>query len=146
MSMGNAAETNLLELIFQNIAWTNIGDAGGLLPSASAGSLYVSLHTADPGEAGDQTTSESAYTNYARVAVARSVAGWTVAGNTVSNAGSVAFPECGASGSTVTHFAVGRASSGAGEIIVSGALSATVVINNLITPSFAIGALTATAD
>jgi hypothetical protein len=75
---GNAALISLLELLFQNLDFAGIGDAGGLQNSASAGSLYVSLHTADPGVAGDQTTNEVAYTSYARVAVARSEAGWTV--------------------------------------------------------------------
>ena len=81
-----------------------VGDAAGLQNSAAAGSLYVSLHTADPGEAGEQTTSETAYTNYARVAVARSAAGWTVAGNNASNAAAVAFPACGATGGRAVTF------------------------------------------
>ena len=60
--MGDTAANNLLKLIFNNTAWANIGDAGGLLPSASAGSLYLSLHTASPAEAGTQSTSEVSYT------------------------------------------------------------------------------------
>lgn len=78
---GDAASNTLinqLKLLFQNLAWANVGDAGGLQPSATAGNLYVSLHTDDPGAGGDQTTNECAYTSYARVAVARSAAGWTV--------------------------------------------------------------------
>lgn len=42
---------------------------------------YVSLHTGDPGEAGDQTTNEATYAGYARVAVARDSGGWTVTGS-----------------------------------------------------------------
>ena len=91
MSATNAFETNLLNHIFTNAAIANIGDATGLPASATAGSLYVSLHTADPGETGDQTTNETAYTNYARVAVARSAAGWTVSGNNASNTAAVNF-------------------------------------------------------
>jgi hypothetical protein len=68
---------NLLKLVFTNTTWANVGDATGLVGSSVAGSLYVSLHTASPA-AGDQTTSETSYTGYARVAVARSGAGWTV--------------------------------------------------------------------
>jgi hypothetical protein len=41
---------------------------------------------------------------------------------------------------------VGVATSGASEIIVSGALSASLAISAGITPSFAIGALVATCD
>lgn len=58
--------------MFNNTDFANIGDAGGLQNSATAGSLYISLHTSDPGEAGSQTTNEANYTSYARVAVARS--------------------------------------------------------------------------
>jgi hypothetical protein len=75
---GSNLPIEILKLLFQNDAFANVGDAGGLQPSATAGNLYISLHTADPGADGDQTTSECAYTSYARVAVARSGAGWTV--------------------------------------------------------------------
>ena len=76
MSLTNAAETALLNLVFVNTDWANIGDTAGLQNSTTAGSFYISLHTADPGETGTQTTSEATYTSYARVAVARSGAGW----------------------------------------------------------------------
>ena len=78
-SVGNNLQDQILKLIFQNLAVANIGNAGGLQPSTVAGSLYVSLHTADPGAGGSQTTNEAAYTSYSRVGVARSSAGWTVA-------------------------------------------------------------------
>lgn len=146
MSLSNAAETDLLKLLFQNTDWANIGDAGGLRGSVAAGSYYISLHTSDPGETGDQTTNETAYTNYARVAVARSSGGWTVSTNTVSNAAVINFAQCGVTGATITHFAIGRASSGAGEIVLSGALNSSLAVSQNITPTFAIGDLTATAD
>lgn len=84
MSKSNTFEEDLLKLIFQNTDIANIGDAGGIRGSVTAGSLYWSLHTADPGEAGTAITSETAYTGYARVAAARSTAGFTVTGNSVS--------------------------------------------------------------
>jgi hypothetical protein len=130
--------------MFNNTDFALIGDAAGLQNSATAGSLFVSLHTADPGEAGTQTTSESAYTNYARVAVARSGAGWTVSGNTVSNAAAVTFPACGVTGSTITHFGIGSDTSGTGTLLFSGTCSLSV--SSGITPSFAIGQLSVTAD
>lgn len=144
--MSDSAETNLLKLILQNVTWANIGDATGLVGSGTAGSLYIALHTADPTDAGNQTSSEAAYTNYARVAVARSTGGWTVSGDTGSNAGVVSFPQCGVTGATVTHFSVGRASSGTGEILASGALNSSLAVSQNITPSFAIGALTVVAS
>jgi hypothetical protein len=146
MSLSNAAETDILKLLFTNTTWANVGDATGLVGSGTAGSLYISLHTADPGEAGDQTTSEATYTSYARVAVARSAGGWTVSGNSATNAATITFPACTGGSNTVTYFAVGRASSGTGEILVSGALTASLAVSNGITPSFSASQLTVTAD
>lgn len=146
MSMSNASETKLLQLLFQNDAWELVGDASGLQPSATAGSLYVALHTADPGEAGDQTTNEAAYTGYARVAVARTAGGWSVSGATVSNVGTVQFGECTAGSATATHFSVGTGSAGSGSIIYSGALSASRAISAGITPLFNPGTLQGTVD
>jgi len=146
MSLSNASETALLSLLFNNTAWAGIGDAGGLQPSAAAGNLFIALHTADPGETGNQSTSEAAYTGYARVSVARSAGGFTVAGNQVSNTATVQFGECTAGSATVTFFSVGVATSGATAILYRGALSASRAISAGITPLFNSGALTGTAD
>lgn len=146
MSMSNAAEQALLDLLFLNIDWANIGDAGGLQNSATAGSFYIALHTADPGEAGDQTTNEATYTSYARVAVARTAGGWSRSGSTISNVALVQFPQCTGGTNTLTHFSIGVASSSTSQIILSGALSASLSVSNGIQPQFAAAALTATAD
>jgi hypothetical protein len=143
--MSNVSETALLNLLFKNIAWANVGDAGGLQPSAAPGSFFVRLHSADPGEAGDQTTSEISYTGYAGVAVTRG-AGFTVAGDSVSNAATVQFGECTAGSATVTYFSVGTALSGAGSIIYRGTLSASRSISAGITPLFNSGALSGTVN
>lgn len=142
MSMSNASETGLLNLLFQNTNWANIGDATGLRGSSTAGSFYVALHTADPGEAGDQSTSEIAYTGYARVAIARSAGGFTVVGDTVSNTATTQFGECTAGSGTATHFSVGVASSGATAILYRGTLDASRAIAAGITPLFNPGAFT----
>jgi hypothetical protein len=146
MSMSNAAEAALLDLMFLNTDWAGVGDAGGLQNSAAAGSFYIALHTGDPGEAGNQTTSEATYTSYARVAVARSGAGWSRTGPTVENAALVQFPQCTGGSNTLTYFSIGTDSSGAGQIVLSGALSASLAVSNGIQPQFAAGALTATLD
>jgi len=146
MSKGNTFENDLLLLIFNNTAAALIGDASGLQPSATAGSLYVSLHTADPGEAGTQTTNECAYTSYARVAVARSGAGWTVSSNTVTNAALIQFPQCTGSSETATHFAIGTASTSTGKILYKGALSASLAISSGIQPQFGAGELDGSED
>ena len=146
MSKSNAWETALLALVFNNDNAANIGDATGLRGSSTAGSLYVSLHTGDPGEAGSQTTNECAYTSYARVAVARSGAGWTVSGNAVTNAALVQFPQCTGSSETATYFGIGTASSGAGVLLYKGALSASLAISSGIQPQFAAETLNGTED
>lgn len=146
MSKSNTFENDLLQLIFNNVDIADIGDAGGLQNSATAGSLYVALHTGDPGEAGNATTSESAYTSYARVAVARSGAGWTVSGNSATNAALIQFPECSGGSETITHVSITTASSGSSKILYSGALSASRSVSSGIQPQFAASALTVTED
>lgn len=119
-SLANGVESSLLALLFNATAWANIADNTATAPATN---LYVSLHTADPGEGGSQTTNEVAYTNYARVAVARTSGGWTISGTDptqVVNAGAINFPQCGATGATATYWGIGLASSGAGTLIASG--------------------------
>jgi hypothetical protein len=134
MSKTNAFENALLLLIFNNTNIANVGDATGVRGSSAAGSLYVSLHTADPGEAGDQTTSEIAYTSYARVAVARSGSGWTVTNNSVSPAAAITFPAATGGSGTATHFGIGTAASGAGVLLYKGAISPNIAVSNGVTP------------
>lgn len=129
MSKSNTYENDLMLLVFNNTAIANIGDAGGLLGSSSAGSLYVSLHTSDPGEAGTAVTNETAYTGYARVAVARSGAGFVVTGNSVSPAANVDFGECTASpGAAITHFGIVNTASGAGKLLYSGTVTPNITM------------------
>ena len=135
--MGAKANTfinDYLKLVFNNVAIPLIGDAAGPQPSVGAGSLYVSLHTADPGVAGLQSTTEAAYTGYARVAVARSTAGWTVTGQSVSPFAVVQFPPGTAGGETCTFACVGTAPTGTGKILYRGALTPSIVTGNGVTP------------
>lgn len=135
MSKSDVFENELLKLVFNNVAIPNIGDAAGLQPSAAAGSLYLALHTADPGEAGTAATSEISYTGYARQAVARSAAGFTVTGNTVTLTNNVDFPEMtGGTGGTVTHFSVVKSSSGAVVVLYKGPVSPTISVATGVTP------------
>lgn len=134
MSKSNAFENAFLLLVLNNTNIANIGDAAGLRGSTVAGDLYVSLHTADPGEAGDQTTNEIGYTSYARVAVARSGAGWTVTGNSVSPASTIVFPAGTGGSGTATHAGIGTDPTGAGTLLWSGAISPNIVTGPGITP------------
>ena len=135
MSKSNAFETELILHIFQNANIADVGDAIGLRGSTAAGSLFLSLHTADPGEAGAASTSEIAYTGYARQAVARSIAGFTVAGNAVTLTVNVDFPEMTAgAGGNVTHFAISKALTGAAVVLYKGTVTPNITVAVGVTP------------
>lgn len=139
MPMSNNCIQGLLKLLFQNAAFANVGDAGGLQPSASAGSLYVSLHSSDPGASGNQTTNEVSYTGYARVAVARSSGGWPITSNTIDPGSTIAFPACTGGTATAAYAAIGTASSGAGVLLWSGPITPNISIANGVTPELTTG-------
>lgn len=123
-ALTNAAETAILKLIYQNQAFAGVGDSAGLGASADAGNLYISLHSQDPGAAGTQLTNEVTYDGYARVAVPRSSAGWTVSqaeadSVAVKNAIRVLFPaNTGTQAAQVRYVCVGTAQSGAGQLLI----------------------------
>jgi hypothetical protein len=131
MSKGNTFENDLCKLIFNATAIANLADNTATSPLAN---LQVSLHTADPGEAGDQTTSEAAYTSYARVAVARTTGGWTVTNNSVSPVANIDFPAATGGSETETHFMVGTAASGAGKQLYRGTVTPNIAVSNGVTP------------
>lgn len=124
-AFSDSLENAFLLHYFNNSAIANVGDAGGLLPSATAGSVYVTLHTADPGEAGAQNTSVAAYTGFVYKAVARSSAQWTVSGNQVSNVNAITFAQSSSS-ETEMFWGIGRSSSGAGTLDFKGHIGAAV--------------------
>ncbi len=137
MSKGNTFEEEILRLIFNATAIANLADNAASSPLTQ---LFVALHTADPGEAGVQNTSEAAYTGYARVGVARTSGGWTVTGNSVSPAANIDFGACTASpGAAITHASIGVASSGATKILYKGALSASITMAVGVIPRIATG-------
>jgi len=139
MPKSTPACNSLLALIFNGTTWNDIAENDSTSPAAN---LYVSLHTADPGVGGAQTTSETAYTNYTRIAVARTTGGWDVpSGSGTQNAALIQFAQCGVTGATVTHVAIGTASSGAGLVLYAGSLSSSLAVANGIQPQFAAGAL-----
>lgn len=126
MSKSDTFETQLLQLIFNGTAIPNLAQNG----TSPLTQLFVALHTADPGEGGNQSTSEVSYTGYARVGVARTAGGWVVTGNSVSPANNIEFGEMTAgTPGTATHASIGTAASGAGTILYRGALTPSVVFN-----------------
>lgn len=125
MSKTNAFETSQLTAEF----------------NPGSGNYDVGLFTADPGEAGS-TANEATYTSYARQSVIRSAAGWTVSGNSVTNAAEILFPEATGGSETLTHFAIFDGAT----MVRFGALTSSLAVSTGIQPRFAIGALTVTED
>lgn len=131
MSKSNSAENSILALIFNATTWANVAINATSGPLTT---LKVSLHDADPGEAGDQTTNEATYGGYARVSVNRTTGGWVVTNNSVSPVSAIEFPECTAGSNTITHFGVGSASSGAGVLYYSGTVTPNISVSSGVTP------------
>ena len=142
MPKSTATCNSILALIFNATAWADIAQNDGSGPLTD---LYLSLHTASPGVGNDQTTNETAYTNYVRIAVERTTSGWDVpASGATANAALAQFAQCGVTGATLTHVAIGTAASGAGTVLYAGALSSSLAVANGIQPQFAAGALDVT--
>jgi len=135
MSFSNAAETDVLEYIFNgtNVAWDANTD------------LWIALHTASPGETGTAVTSEATYGGYARKALTRAT-DFTVSGNSVSNTNLEQFDACTSGSNVITYASVVDSSSGAGNILVYAALSSSITVSTGVQPQFAIGALSFTLD
>ena len=143
MSKSNLHENAYLKLVFQNIAIANIGDAGGLQPSAAAGNLYLALYTTDPTDTDSGV--ETTYSGYARVAITRSAVGFSVADNIASNVSEALFPVSVGGSSTISHWGLRTAASG-GDLLGSGALTGSVTIDVGDTPRVQAGLMTITED
>jgi hypothetical protein len=129
---GNTYITDLLNYVFNATAF-----------SWNATTLHdLHLHTANPGATGNTSTSEATYTNYALVTVARTSGGWTVSGQTATNAALIQFPQCGVTGNTITYVSIGVHATT--EILYFGALNSSLAVANLIQPQFAASSLTIT--
>lgn len=128
MAKSDAFENAVVDYVFNGTAF----------PFDANTDLYVSLHTSAPGEAGDQTTNEVStanYTNYARVALARTSTGWTVSGDTATVASDTNFAE-GVAGDnvTVTHLGIGTDATLAGTLLYSAALNTSQTVTEGVTP------------
>jgi len=142
MPKSTSASNSILALIFNATTWNLIAENDSTSPATN---LYLSLHTADPGVGGSQTTNETAYTNYARIAIVRTTSGWDVpSSGATANAALAQFAQCGASGATLTHVAIGTDASGTGLVLYAGALTSSLAVANGIQPQFAAGALDVT--
>lgn len=131
MSISNNTESNILKLIFNATAWANYADNAATTPQTN---VHVSLQTADPADAGTMSTSETTYTSYARVNVARTTGGWTETSGSVSPVAAITFPAGTGGSGTVTHFATGKTGGGATDILWSGTVTPNIVTGNGVTP------------
>lgn len=129
MSKSNVMENEFLAAMFNNANMPGIGDATGVRGSTAAGNFYLALHVGDPGETGNQSTSETAYTGYARIAVARSAAGFNVSGSSVNLVANADFGACTANpGGAISHFSIGDDAAGAGKIRWKGTLTPNIAM------------------
>lgn len=127
MPRTTAAIGNDLEHLHENAAWANVGDASGLQPAATAGSLYLSLHSSSPGKTGNQATNEVAYTGYGRTGVVRSGSGWSVTSPQIVNAANALFPTCTGGSATAVWWGLGTDTSGAGNLLDYGPLTSAIL-------------------
>lgn len=138
MSIANVTELAILDLVYTAVAWANYADNAASSPQTNIG---ISLHTSDPGEAGDASTNEVTYTSYTRVNVARSTSGWTTSGTAptqVAPDANIDFPAGTGGSGTVTHFATAKSNAtpptGAQAILWSGTVTPNIVTGNGVTP------------
>lgn len=137
MSKSNTTERDTLKSLLQGIdpSWrTDLN-------------LYVSLHTVDPGETGDQSSNEADYDGYARAVIPKA-SGWTYSAgsSTFTNASLLQFPQCSGGSNVITHVSIGITSSLSSQIVYSGELNSPLTVSNLIQPQFSAGALSVSED
>lgn len=136
MSKTDAFENDIVDLIFNATAIADLAENDTTAPATS---LYLSLHTASPGETGNQTTNECAYTSYARVAVLRNSSGFTVSGSGATLTSAVDFPAATGGTETATYFGVGTASTGTGALLYYGTVTPNISISSGVTPRLGTG-------
>ena len=142
-ALTNLAKDDLLDLMFTNVAFPNVGDAAGLLPSAAPGTWNIELHTGDTINASStvQTQAVAAYTGYVSVTVVRSAALWSVSAGLVDNDAAITFPISTSGPETETDVSFGGNDGGGDVMQIFANLANDLIVNNGITPEFAAGAL-----
>lgn len=142
-ALTNLFKDDLLDLLFTNVAAPNVGDAAGLPPSVAAGTWNIELHTGNTIAATStvQTEAVAAYTGYVSQTIARGVAGWTVASGLVDNDAAITYPISTSGPETETDVSLGGNDAGGDVMQIFGSLAADLIVNNGVTPEFAIGAL-----
>lgn len=110
MSFSNYLETELLDHVFANNAYT------------SPSTVYVGLFTSSPTDANSGTEVSTSGTAYARQS-----GSFTVSGNTATTSAAIEWPTATASWGTITHIGIYDASS-SGNLLAWAALTASKTI------------------
>lgn len=136
MSKSDFLENAILKLIFNATAIANIADNAAASPLTN---LFWSLHTADPTDAGNQSSSETSYGSYARQSVARTTSGMTAStvGST-SPVANVVFPAATSptlpTVQSITFAGIGVAVSGATNLLYSGPVTPNINVSTGVQP------------
>jgi hypothetical protein len=144
MSKSDTLEYDVLRVVFNGIASTM-----GISATAGTTTLWVGLHTADPGDA-SSTANEGGYAQYERSSVDRSSAasvGWAVTSASgagaagVSPLGNVDFPqETATTTGTFTYGSVWTSSNvGSSGCLYNGTISPTINFGQNVTPRLTTG-------
>ena len=133
---GSTFDNDLLKLILNGTAIANIADNAAASPLTN---LYMSLHTADPGAGGNQTTNEATYGGYARQPVLRTSAGFTVSGTQATLTAAGVFPTATSGTETETFTACGTTSTGTGKILYRGPISPSLSVTTGVAPQLTTG-------
>lgn len=132
MSASNYLENKVLDHVLGGSDYTR------------SATVYVSLHTGDPGETGASEVASS--NNYSRLSVTNNGTNWpSASGGSKSNGATFTMPTPSGSWGTVTHFGIWDAAS-SGNFLFGGALGSSKAINSGDTVQFASSAITITAD
>lgn len=119
-SLSEAAQAQTLQYYFQ----------GAQPPPLPA--IYLALHNAAPGSAGNQSTNETFYAGYSRIAVVPSAGTFLVSQGSPTRAQNLQpliFPQCnGTLGDTLNFWSIGLAASGPGTLITSGPIGPGLVL------------------
>lgn len=143
MSATDLVETALLALIFRGTTWNGFAENDSSSPATS---LWISLHTTDPGETGDQTIGEATYGGYERIEIGRDT-DWSVSNDAAENAADIAFPAvASAPGNAIRYLGIGTSDTGAGQLLFVLPLDEAIEMEVATQPYFATGSVVVTCD
>ena len=130
-AFSNAAESGIMKLLFQAVAWSLMADNTATTPQTN---IHMALATADYTDTGTMSSNETTYTSYARVNVARTTGGWAEASGSVTPVATIAFPAGTGGSGTVTHMAAGVTGGGTTAVHMYGTVTPNIVTGNGVTP------------